>query len=496
MWPYPWNLRDVLVPFIPGQTSLGVTAWLAPIFLLRFSRTMHPLVALPTLMGAILLGYAIAFRNGFVPFAGPSYYVALVGIALAYGAIFAIDRLLWRRYSGILSTLVFPLASTTVGYLATLGNPLGTAGSEAYGQTEQGLLQIVSLTGVWGIVFLLAWFASVVNAWWEQHFSVRNTAVPLVAFSATVLAIVALGEVRLAIAAPPSATVRVALLAPNRLLNEQSRIGRIRTAEERDAARAVVTPLVHDLFARSEQAAQAGARIIVWSEVAAKILKEDEAGFIARAQHVALSQDVYLQVGLSTFQDVNGDLQTENRAILFTPDGVQAWDYHKSKPTPGDAEVPGPGLMPTFDSAYGRLATVICQDDLFPELVSQAGRAGVDILFMPSSDWYTIAVWHAEVAKFRSIENGVSIVRPTRQGHSLVTDPKGRTIASKSDYFVGDDQTLIAALPTEGITTLYPKTGDWLAHLSIIALVFVAVLALFGSPRVRQWTRGMMLRLK
>ena len=152
--------------------------------------------------------------------------------------------------------------------------------------------------------------------------------------------------------------------------------------------------------------------------------------------------------------------------------------------------------MPTFDSAYGRLATVICQDDLFPELVSQAGRAGVDILFMPSSDWYTIAVWHAEVAKFRSIENGVSIVRPTRQGHSLVTDPKGRAIASKSDYFVGDDQTLIAALPTEGITTLYPKTGDWLAHLSIIALVFVAVLALFGSPRVRQWTRGMMLRLK
>ena len=85
----------------------------------------------------------------------------------------------------------------------------------------------------------------------------------------------------------------------------------------------------------------------------------------------------------------DGRAVNENHAILLDPQGQVVWDYLKSKPTPGDGHVPGPGLIPTVDTPYGRLATVICQDDFFPALIRQAGRADVDILLVPSSDWGT-----------------------------------------------------------------------------------------------------------
>ena len=62
-------------------------------------------------------------------------------------------------------------------------------------------------------------------------------------------------------------------------------------------------------------------------------------------------------------------------------------------------------------------------------------------MLVPSSDWGTVADWHAQQAPFRAVENGVAVVRATRQGVSLATDAYGRLIGYKSDYFVAEDQT-------------------------------------------------------
>ena len=140
----------------------------------------------------------------------------------------------------------------------------------------------------------------------------------------------------------------------------------------------------------------------------------------------------------------------ENHAVLLDPSGAIAWDYQKSKPTPGDGHGPGPGVVPSVDTPYGRLATIICQDDFFPGLVRQAGAAGVDILLVPSSDWESLAAWHAQQTAFRAIENGMALVRPTRQGISLASDGQGRLLGHKADYFVSEDQTLVVSVPTRG----------------------------------------------
>ena len=146
------------------------------------------------------------------------------------------------------------------------------------------------------------------------------------------------------------------------------------------------------------------------------------------------------------------DPVNENHAVMLDPSGTIVWDYQKVYPTPGDGQHPVPGDLPSVDTPYGRLATIICQDDFFPGFVRQAGAAGVDILLVPSSDWDSAADWHAQQMPFRAVENGMAVVRPTRQGISLATDGQGRLLGHKPDYYVGDDQTLVVPVPTQGTT--------------------------------------------
>ena len=75
---------------------------------------------------------------------------------------YLLDRVLARRLGGLLGTLVFPLAVTTVSYLlALVSSSSGTWGNPAYSQYgDLPLLQLMSVTGLWGIVFLMSWLAS------------------------------------------------------------------------------------------------------------------------------------------------------------------------------------------------------------------------------------------------------------------------------------------------------------------------------------------------
>jgi apolipoprotein N-acyltransferase len=132
----------------------------------------------------------------------------------------------------------------------------------------------------------------------------------------------------------------------------------------------------------------------------------------------------------------------------------------------------GPSVVPTVDTPYGRLATVICYDADFPALVGQAGRAGVDILLLPYKDWASVSVQHAQMATFRAVENGVSLVRPTLSGLSTAVDAQGHTLA-QVDAFTTDTPTLVANVAIQGSPTLYGSIGDAFAYLCIAALLWL-----------------------
>ena len=493
LWPM---IGATLMAFASLQPSLPLAAWLAPVFLLRFARTRRARVGLSLVALAQCVALGINWYIGTVPTA----FLAISGVivGLLYTCGYAVDRLLAPRLSGLAQALVFPLAMTGVDWLgsqlASLLTPfmlpslisLGAAW-DSPGYTQAGnllLLQIVSLTGMWGLTFLMAFFASTVNALWEHGFSWRPARASLIGFGTALAVVLIWGGARLAFFQPAQPTVRVAAIAPrDDLFATISDVnpGDLMPGTPTQRANIGITfaPIAEDLLARTVREARAGARIITWSETGAPMLEEDMAALIERAAVVAHEEQIYLQIGVIVFRNTGHFPFMENRAILLDPTGAVVWDYHKANPTPGEnlMMAAGPRVLPTVDTPYGRLATLICYDADFPELARQAGQAGVDILLAPYKDWQSVSAQHAQMATFRAIENGVWMMRPSLSGISTIVDPQGRVLAQVS-AFGPDEPTVVATVATQGTPTPYARFGDVFAYLCLAALTMLAGLAI------------------
>jgi apolipoprotein N-acyltransferase len=155
---YFWlALAIVVLPFAVARWTIPIAAWLYPVFLLRFVRTQPLLRGILLALVATVLVLEFALQGVF-PIPGPFYHVAVFGTGVLFSVPYLIDRALGRHLGGMLGTLVFPSAVTTVWYLWALLNPAeaGTWLNPAYTQYgDLPLLQMLSVTGMWGIVFLM-----------------------------------------------------------------------------------------------------------------------------------------------------------------------------------------------------------------------------------------------------------------------------------------------------------------------------------------------------
>jgi apolipoprotein N-acyltransferase len=410
-------------------------------------------------------------------------------IVLFYAVLFSlpyvVDGLLAGRLTGALRTLVYPLAAVTLDYVLLIFTPYHTTeGSPAYTQYgDLPLMQLVSLTGLWGLTFLVTWLAPVVNEVWERGLSPRVLRYSLLPFGIVLALVLVYGNARLTFT-PNAPAARVAGLTPDRTLYLRDPNGDAITwppiegiARGSDAERAQWharwMPIVDDLLARSRQEARAGARIITWAEESAFLLNEDVPSVLEQARTVARDERVYVQLGLQPILRTQQFPFAENRAVLIDPAGNVVWDYHKAYPIPFAESLEyagGPAIIPTTDTPYGRLAGVICYDLDWVPYARQAGLAQAGLLLAPANDWPAVENDRAREAVFRAVENGFAMMRPDAKGISLAVDPLGRELA-QGDYFATDRLDLVAMMPVQARPTLYSRIGDAFAWLSIAGLV-------------------------
>ena len=470
-WSYLWLvIGAILLVFSNGNWRIiPLATWLAPVFLLRFLRTQKPgrglvLVALMNIVAWFIMVQGMG---------GMLYYIAAAIYGLLFFLPFLADRLIAPRLKGIPSTLVFPLAWITIEYVGSLTTPFATWMSLAY--TQYGnlpLMQIVSVTGIWGLSFLIAWFAAVANWAWEQDFAWPKVRGGVGLYAGILVLVVLLGGARLALFPPQSNTVRVASVTRSFDLSRTTEC-----EQEWECIRGMLDESLDDYLEDSRQAVHAGAKIIVWQEGAVWVLEEDEAAFIERGREFARQQDVHLEMGLMVVPRDRPPTYRENKVILIDPSGSIMWEYLKAHPVPGDIDVPGDGQVPTLDTPYGRIASVICFDMDFPSLGRQAGRAGADLMLVPADDWKAIDPLHTHVAVFQAIGNGFSMIRPTYEGLSVAVDYQGRVLAALDD-FTTEEVVMIADVPTEGVTTIYSRIGDLFAWLCVVGFLAVVGWAL------------------
>ncbi len=472
-----------LLLFSNGANSVPLAAWLAPVFILRFVRGQMRRVGLPMAYLLLVAGFAFQFR-GMVPIPGIGYYIFLFGWGIPMVLPYVIDRLLGPRLSGLAASLVFPTAWAATEYVMSR-SPYGTWGSVAYSQYGNlALLQILSVTGMSGITFLIGWFASVCNWLWEDGLDSKPARGGAWLCGGAIAAVLLLGGARMALFPPSSQTVRVASISKRKIDPELSNAvwGRLSqgqaTSEDREAIRTWATAIDDDLLSRAEREMQAGAKIVFWSELNAPVLKEDEPAFVARGGDMAAKYHVYLGMSLNVLRG-GGERSVENKLVLIQPNGQVAWEYNKARPVPGPEaaqQVPGDGKLRALDTPYGRVSSIICFDGDFPQLLAQAGALRTDVMLDPSSDWRAIDPWHAQMASFRGIEQGFNLIRQTSQGLSAAFDYQGRRLAAM-DHYQTTDYAMVAQVPTRGARTIYAMLGDWFAWLCLVGLACLTVLS-------------------
>jgi apolipoprotein N-acyltransferase len=475
-----------LVPTIP------VAILIAPVFILRFSRTQ------PVRRGNLLtlLGFYLSINIGlwwlYESYMLPNV-VKILLLALLYSLPFMIDRPIHERFkkNGIssgLTTLTFPVVATAIHFLSSQEGPFeGTlqTGKFVYGPVI--LQQWLSLFGISGFIFVSSWFASTINYIWENNFDWGKSKKAAITFGVVALAIFVFGAVKTSSSEPEQDTVKIAAIL---LLPEE---GEYAPMEVMWSDR-LVSPFertISKIDDLTKTAVSNGAKIVTFQEYAMMINEEDEERLREEYQRIARENDVYLSMTYGTYAKEG---MGKNKHIFIDNNGEIQLDYIK-RYVNGIAELnigeavyflKGPEIIQWVDTPYGRIAVSICRDLEMPDFMSQAGKANVDIML--SSAWETEQGLVIHSSYMRTLEQGFSLVRPSQHGITVAVDYNGNVL-NQMDFADPGDGIMYAELPTQGVNTLYTQIGDvlgWVCVAGLLGLISLTVILSIRQKRMQK----------
>lgn len=116
-----------------------------------------------------------------------------------------------------------------------------------------------------------------------------------------------------------------------------------------------------------------------------------------------------------------------------------------------------------------QLHAVVCYESTFPDIVRKGVTLGSELLVIVSNDaWFgnnSAPYLHAEIARFRAIENRIPVVRSANTGISLICDAYGR-ILSQTRF--GEINWLTAVIAQGTRQSVYARLGDWFGMINVI----------------------------
>ncbi len=465
------GIAAALLLFAGGRWNFTPAAWLASVFALRFFRDSEKagrnflLLWVATALPIIISWQGATFMSLIHPTAEAGFFFLTAPLGLIP---YVVDRLYYRRFgSPFWLTLVFPVAATAMDFFSSSGSPFGTFGAVAYSQRDfLPVMQIASVTGLWGITFVVGWFASLVHYVWENGFKLDR---PALTSAGLLVLLLSLGIGRTLLASQPEQTAQIAGFSlPNGKLPEM--MARWGSGDE-TGFRQAVDELHAQELEQIRALAQEGAEIVTLQEGAGMGYTDQVQKLLLDAAVLAREEQIYIVLPTFTV----GIEKPENVAHIIDPNGEIVLEHVKFGGTQFEGSLTGSGELQTVDTPYGRLSAIICWDADFPNVLRQAGDQNVELLFVPSNDWQAVKDIHAGMAAFRAVENGMSIYRQTGSGVSSVIDAHGRTI-HRVDSFEEESTDNFASVqmittPIGSVNTLYPVIGDVVGNIMLVLFV-------------------------
>jgi len=484
-WSYLWlALAAILLVFTYGMYRNGLAACFALIFVLRFMRAKKVGRGYLLILLVLMLANIISWWN--TTLENPAIFRIIMGviIGLLYSIPFLLDRVLVRKFQGFAATLVFPLVNTAFEFLTLWPSPTSTYGSLAYSQFGNAYLnQVMSITGLWGVTFLVSWLASTVNWIWEERVDWQRIWRGAAVFGGVMLVVLLYGMLRLDIFLPEPGTVRIhAIIETDYTASEFDKNVAPLIATDPAAVKASTAPIYDRYLNATVREARAGAKIVLWPELAAVGYQEDLDALQERAQNLAREEGIYLGMGVGLMlHDPAAKNVEENRFWLIDPQGQMVMNYRKYGCLPA-MRMYG-SQIPVVDTPYGRIAATICCDLDFPYVIRQVSQQRADILLVPGFEpSVENLLAHSVMVPSRSIENGVSIFRATTQGLSMAIDPYGRTLGIMDDTRASE-RVFVVQLPNHRVITVYSLVGDLFGGLAVIGFVVILILAILRGRK-------------
>ena len=188
--------------------------WLAPIPVLAIAPRLRGGAAFLLGSAAWLIGetnqWNYVTRAIELPAQIAVLYFVVPAIVFAFGVLFT--RGFLRRGSPFLAALAFPSYWVAYEYLTAIASPHSTWGNLAYSQMNcLPVIQIASITGIWGISFIVFLFASAVAALLSGVGNAGQRRLLAVTVGLVICAVLVFGKWRLQ--SNPSQSVAVTLIA-------------------------------------------------------------------------------------------------------------------------------------------------------------------------------------------------------------------------------------------------------------------------------------------
>jgi apolipoprotein N-acyltransferase len=419
----------------------------------------------------------------------PWIAAAFVGLIGFIGGLictsFSTGVALASRKSKLLACVLAPFLWTTLEYFRTnipiIGSSWDLSGYPATNSLV--LLQIASVTGIYGLCFLIAAFGALL-----AYAVLTNTARvwKIAACVAALLILVAVGGSRLVRNAAPR---YVAHLVQTNFPQSESYPADWLTAHSGE---------LDQLEQISVDAAKQQPGIIIWPEVPAPFTMQEKL-FADRASRIAREANNYFLVGVVDWKrSPDGKWLASNSAILLNPDGQRIYSYDKIHLLPFGEYVPLRGWLTfakrltadisdfTPGATYsvgqlpdGKFGAFICYEAIFPSEVRQFTANGAQLLITISNDgWFgrsSAAEQHMAMARVRAVENRRWLLRDTNNGYTESIDPYGRTAAQLPLDIRGQ---LTAPYDLRSDMTPYARFGDWFSWLCIIITAILFGVAL------------------
>jgi apolipoprotein N-acyltransferase len=396
------------------------------------------------------------------------------------------------------------------------------------------LIQIASVTGVYGVSFVVVWFSLSLFSGMRALFGspARRFVwqVEMVLPLLTVIGLFIFGYVRAGQGDSPGTILRVTLVQPSipqtliwDPVQNQRRFQQLIKLTEQAFAESkkqepdgpviqIVDPANPDEEPTNQlpfhPASRAGdtakSDLLIWPESAVPDLDSDAVSSISR---LVQANRVWIIFNSDDVEFESDATNYFNSAFLVTPAGGLADVYHKRKLVMFGEYIPLVQLLPfvkyltpitgsyvpgerpvTFElhGLHVNAAPLICFEDTFPEIARLSAGDNVDFLVNLTNDgWFgnSAAQWqHMANAVFRAVENNLPLIRCANNGLTCWIDATGRVrevFKDQNGSAYGAGALTIDIPVTQAgagrTPTFYHRHGDWFGWACVVVGALVSV---------------------